>query len=71
MLSQAISEYIGHHRRLAEQDDARRKTSLAIGKDSILDAPKKLSTVRKEELILGRWLNHVVGDIQLESVSRT
>jgi hypothetical protein len=38
VLSVVISEYIGHHRRLAEHDDARRKTSLAIGKDSILDA---------------------------------
>ncbi|HEY5705270.1 MAG TPA: site-specific integrase [Terrimicrobiaceae bacterium] len=68
-LSVAISEYIGHHRRLAEQDDARRKSSLAIGKDSILDAPKKLSTVRKEELILGRWLSYV-GDIQLDRISK-
>ena len=33
----------------------------------LLDAPKKLSTVRKEELILARWLAHI-GDLPLDRI---
>ena len=35
----------------------------------MLDAPKKLSTVRKEELILARWLVHI-GDLPLDRIGR-
>ncbi len=70
LLSAAIADYIAHHRLLAEQDEQRRR---ADGETSnrapLLDAPKKLSTVRKEELILARWLAHI-GDLPLDRMGR-
>jgi integrase len=71
MLSAAIAEYIGHHRRLAEQDEDRRRADgeTAAPHAPLLDAPKKLSTVRKEELILARWLAHI-GDLPLDRIGR-
>jgi integrase len=70
LLSVAIAEYIGHHRLLAEQDeDRRRADGETAARVPLLDAPKKLSTVRKEELILGRWLAHV-GDLPLDRIGR-
>ena len=70
MLSAAIGEYIGHHRQLAERDEARRQADGETATRSpLLDAPKKLSTVRKEELILARWLEHI-GDLPLDRIGR-
>ena len=69
ILSEAIRDYIDHHRRLAEQDEAKRRDSAAKGKEPGLDAPKKLSTVRKEELILHHWLVFI-GDIQVDRIGR-
>ena len=71
LLSAAIAEYIGHHRLLAEQDEARRRAAgeTTTAHAPMLDAPKKLSTVRKEELILARWLVHI-GDLPLDRIGR-
>ncbi len=68
LLSAAIAEYIGHHRHLAEQDEARRRGDGETAAHALLvDASKKLSTVRKEELILARWLTHI-GDVPLDRI---
>ena len=70
VLSAAIADYIGHHRLLAEQDEARRRADGETAAHApLLDAPKKLSTVRKEELILARWLAHI-GDLPLDRIGR-
>jgi integrase len=70
LLSAAIAEYISHHRLLAEQDEARRRADGETAAHApLLDAPKKLSTVRKEELILARWLAHI-GDLPLDRIER-
>ena len=71
MLSAAIAEYVSHYRLLAEQDEARRRADgeTAAPHAPLLDAPKKLSTVRKEELILARWLAHI-GDLPLDRIGR-
>lgn len=67
-LSAAITEYIAHHRALAERDEAKRVKASASG-DQIphLDAPKKLGTVRKEELILAKWCAHIT-DIRIDRI---
>jgi hypothetical protein len=70
VFSAAIAEYIGHHRLLAEQGEARRKADGETAAHApLLDAPKKLSTVRKEESILARWLTHI-GDLPLDRIGR-
>jgi hypothetical protein len=69
LLSAAIAGYIGHYRHLAEQDEARRADGETAAHAPLLDAPKKLSTVRKEELILARWLMHI-GDLPLDRIGR-
>lgn len=67
-LATAITDYIAHHRRLAERDEAKRKSSAESGSAS-LDAPKKLTTVRKEELILAKWRKHIT-DIRLDRIGK-
>lgn len=69
-LATAIAEYITHHKTLAERDEARRKKAAeSEAHPTLLDAPKKLNTVRKEELILAKWLAHIT-DIRIDRIGK-
>jgi len=75
LLADAVAEYIRHHRSLAQRDEDRRteqsRTNVehrgAVEEHD--DAPKKLTTVRKEELILELWRQHI-GNIALDRITK-
>lgn len=75
LLADAAAEYIRHHRSLAQQDEEKRtEKNRANGEhhDAVEDqddAPKKLSTVRKEELILALWKTHI-GNIPIDRITK-
>jgi len=74
LLNDAVAEYIRHHRSLAQKDEDRRteKSRTKVERGAVEDqddAPKKLTTVRKEELILALWSAHI-GNIALDRITK-
>ena len=75
LLADAVAEYIRHHRSLAQRDEDRRteKSRTEVERRGAVeehdDAPKKLTTVRKEELILALWASHI-GNIALDRITK-
>jgi integrase len=75
LLADAAAEYIRHHRSLAQKDEERRTEKNRVDGDhhdaveNQDDAPKKLSTVRKEELILALWKSHI-GNIPIDRIAK-
>ena len=72
LLAEAVTEYIRHHRSLAQKDEDRRAEKSRTNRGAVEnqdDTIKKLTTIRKEELILDLWKAHI-GNIALDRINK-